>query len=88
MRRQPRDLRTNRLPAELFSVRARVLLGQVKKEDAASYASGLLIGTDVRIGLAVPTGAQVDGDGPARADPALCGRASREAKRDGDRTRR
>ena len=28
-----------------------VLLGQAKKEDAASYASGLLIGTDVRIGL-------------------------------------
>jgi 2-dehydro-3-deoxygalactonokinase len=31
----------------------------MKKEDAATYASGLLIGTDVRIGLAVPTGAQV-----------------------------
>ena len=28
-----------------------VLLGQMKKEDAASYISGLLIGTDVRIGL-------------------------------------
>src|SRR6476646_3329052 len=47
------------LPAELFSVRARVLLGQAKKEDAASYASGLLIGTDVRIGLSLPTGAQI-----------------------------
>jgi len=47
------------LPAELFSVRARVLLGQAKKEDAASYASGLLIGTDVRIGLALPTAAQI-----------------------------
>jgi 2-dehydro-3-deoxygalactonokinase len=47
------------LPAELFSIRASVLLGEMKKEDAASYASGLLIGTDVRIGLAVPTGAQV-----------------------------
>lgn len=47
------------LPAELFSVRASVLLGQMKKEDASSHASGLLIGTDVRIGLAVPTGAQV-----------------------------
>ena len=47
------------LPAELFSVRASVLLGRMKNEDAASYASGLLIGTDVRIGLAVPTGAQV-----------------------------
>ena len=47
------------LPAELFSVRASVLLGQRKKEDAPSYASGLLIGTDVRIGLTYPTGAQV-----------------------------
>jgi 2-dehydro-3-deoxygalactonokinase len=47
------------LPADLFSVRARVLLGQAKKEDAASYLSGLLIGTDVRIGLTLPTGAVV-----------------------------
>jgi 2-dehydro-3-deoxygalactonokinase len=31
----------------------------MKREDAASYLSGLLIGTDVRIGLAVPTSAQV-----------------------------
>jgi 2-dehydro-3-deoxygalactonokinase len=48
------------LPADLFSVRARVLLGQAKKEDAATYLSGLLIGTDVRIGLALPAGAQVN----------------------------
>jgi len=47
------------LPAELFSVRARVLLGQARKEDDACYASGLLIGTDVRIGLSLPTGAQI-----------------------------
>jgi 2-dehydro-3-deoxygalactonokinase len=39
------------LTAELFSVRARVLLGQAKREDAASYTSGLLIGTDLRTGL-------------------------------------
>ena len=39
------------LTAELFSVRARVLLGQAAKEDAASYVSGLLIGSEVRIGL-------------------------------------
>jgi 2-dehydro-3-deoxygalactonokinase len=50
---------TEMLPAELFSIRARVLLGQMKREDAASYASGLLIGTDIRIGLSVPTAAQV-----------------------------
>jgi 2-dehydro-3-deoxygalactonokinase len=39
------------LQAELFSVRARVLLGKARREDAASYTSGLLIGGDVRIGL-------------------------------------
>ena len=38
--------------AELFSVRARVLLGEAPREEAGSYASGLLIGSDVRIGLA------------------------------------
>lgn len=47
------------LPADLFGVRAKVLLGQAKKEDAASYTSGLLIGSDVRIGLSKPYGAQV-----------------------------
>jgi len=39
------------LPAELFAVRARVLLGEARREDAPSYASGLLIGSDIRIGL-------------------------------------
>ena len=39
------------LTAELFSVRARVLLGKARREDAASYVSGLLIGNDLRIGL-------------------------------------
>lgn len=47
------------LPADLFSIRAGVLLGQVKREDAASFASGLLIGTDVRIGLALPASARI-----------------------------
>jgi 2-dehydro-3-deoxygalactonokinase len=47
------------LPADLFSVRSRVLLGQARKEDAASYASGLLIGADVRVGLSYPTGANI-----------------------------
>jgi 2-dehydro-3-deoxygalactonokinase len=47
------------LPAELFAVRAGVLLGQAKKEDAPSFTSGLLIGTDVRIGLTFPLGAQI-----------------------------
>ena len=47
------------LPADLFSVRANVILGEAKKEDAASYTSGLLIGTDVRIGLATPIAADI-----------------------------
>ena len=47
------------LPAELFGVRAGVLLGQAKAQDAACHTSGLLIGTDVRIGLAAPSAAMV-----------------------------
>jgi 2-dehydro-3-deoxygalactonokinase len=39
------------LLAELFSVRARILLGKQAREDAACYTSGLLIGSDLRIGL-------------------------------------
>jgi 2-dehydro-3-deoxygalactonokinase len=39
------------LSAELFSVRARVLLGKAVREDAASFTSGLLIGADLRFGL-------------------------------------
>lgn len=39
------------LTAELFTVRARVLLGTAPAADAASYISGLLIGSEVRIGL-------------------------------------
>ena len=47
------------LPADLFGARAEVLLGQMKPEDAPSYVSGLLIGTDVRIGLTWPLTAQI-----------------------------
>ncbi len=39
------------LPAELFAVRARVLLGQGERGEALNFTSGLLIGTDVAIGL-------------------------------------
>lgn len=52
-------INTEALTADLFTVRARVLLGQAKKEDAASWTSGLLIGSDVRIGLSIPTGAEI-----------------------------
>ena len=75
------------LPAELFSVRASVLLGEMKKEDAPSYASGLLIGTDVRIGLQVPTGAQVMVMGRPELTK-LYVAALAQAKREVDRARR
>jgi 2-dehydro-3-deoxygalactonokinase len=40
------------LTADLFSVRARVVLGEMPAARAASFTSGLLIGADVRTGLA------------------------------------
>jgi 2-dehydro-3-deoxygalactonokinase len=39
------------LTSELFAIRARWLLCKVEREACASYASGLLIGSDVKIGL-------------------------------------
>jgi len=39
------------LTAELFAARTRVVLGKAAAAHAASYVSGLLIGSDVRIGL-------------------------------------
>ena len=52
-----KGLGSDELTAELFSVRARVLLGKAPREEAASFTSGLLIGTDLRTGLrAAPEG--------------------------------
>ena len=45
----------------------------MKKEDAASYASGLLIGADVRIGLSAPIGAQITIVGRPDLTESLCG---------------
>ncbi|HVM21815.1 MAG TPA: 2-dehydro-3-deoxygalactonokinase [Sphingomicrobium sp.] len=45
--------------AELFGVRARILLGLAAPEEAAAYISGLLIGADVRTGLAGSTPGRV-----------------------------
>jgi 2-dehydro-3-deoxygalactonokinase len=45
--------------AELFEIRARVLLGRTPAKDGASFISGLLIGEDVRIGLAAHPGTRV-----------------------------
>lgn len=76
------------LTAELFSVRARTLLGKAPREEASAYVSGLLIGADLRIGL---RGAG-DGEVVAMGRPELtrlfcaalagCGRTARAV--DGD----
>jgi 2-dehydro-3-deoxygalactonokinase len=39
------------LTAEIFSVRARVLLGKAPAGEAGAYLSGLLIGADLKVGL-------------------------------------
>jgi len=54
-----RGLEGAALTADLFSVRARVLLGKARREDSASYASGLLIGADVRTSLATMGAAEL-----------------------------
>lgn len=46
-----RAYETPQLSADLFNVRASCLLGALAEDDAASYASGLLIGADLAIGL-------------------------------------
>ena len=47
------------LSAELFAVRARVLLSLMEESEAASYASGLLIGCDLRAGLSMHSGGEI-----------------------------
>lgn len=47
-----RGFASGALGAELFGVRARVLLGVGERGDAASRTSGVLIGCDIRTGLA------------------------------------
>jgi 2-dehydro-3-deoxygalactonokinase len=51
-------LERRELLADLFSIRARTLLGTLAPEDVSSFGSGLLVGTDVAIGLDfIPGGA-------------------------------
>jgi len=47
------------LTAELFSIRARILLGDLPRSDAASFTSGLLIGADLRVGIGLSGGAEM-----------------------------
>lgn len=58
-------MRGQALSTELFSIRASVLLGRREAHEAASFASGLLIGADVRTGL---------GDAGADAEIVVMGR--------------
>jgi 2-dehydro-3-deoxygalactonokinase len=73
------------LTAELFSVRARFLLGKSRREDSASYASGLLIGADLRVGLALAGESEIVVMGRPEltrlygAAIGHCGRTSRES---------
>ena len=54
-----RGLEAPALTAELFSVRAQVLLGEMRHESAASFTSGLLIGLDLSVGLGLASGSQI-----------------------------
>lgn len=54
-----RGLQAPTLTAELFSVRARVLLGDLPRDAAASYTSGLLIGADLGVGLGLAAGSAI-----------------------------
>jgi 2-dehydro-3-deoxygalactonokinase len=73
------------LTAELFSVRARFLLGKARREDSAAYASGLLIGADLRVGLALAGDIEPVVMGRPEltrlyaAALAVCGRSGRES---------
>ena len=51
-----RGLQGDAVTAELFSVRASVLLRRLEAANAASFTSGLLIGADIRTGLAGASG--------------------------------
>ena len=49
-------LRSDALMSDLFSVRARVLLGRLPRAEAGAYINGLLIGHDLRVGLRLAEG--------------------------------
>ena len=79
-----RGLETPPLTAELFSVRARVLLGALDRGDAPSFVSGLLIGTDIAVGLALGAGGELNFMGEPEltglyaAAAGIAGRGARE----------
>ena len=76
-------LKEDDLTAELFSVRARFLLGKAPREEASAYVSGLLIGADLKIGLRLAGEGEVVAMGRPELTSLFCaalsaaGRASR-----------
>jgi 2-dehydro-3-deoxygalactonokinase len=78
-------LASGTLSAELFTVRAKVLLDRMDARNAPSYASGLLIGADLRAGLSLAVSEEVIVLGRPSltrlyaAALARCGRRPREA---------
>jgi 2-dehydro-3-deoxygalactonokinase len=54
-----RGLDASILTADLFTVRASVLLGRLPRDDAASFTSGMLIGADLRFGLDLSDGSDI-----------------------------
>lgn len=76
-----RGLRADVLTAEIFSVRARALLGKLDRQDTAPFASGVLIGADIAAGVDSVAGAEVLVMGSPKLT-ALYAAALREAGRE------
>ncbi|MEO7635804.1 MAG: 2-dehydro-3-deoxygalactonokinase, partial [Sphingomicrobium sp.] len=74
----------------LFAVRARVLLGQAEAADAPSFTSGLLIGSDIAIGLREPHSSEIIVMGRPELTrlyaAALCEAGARAIELDGERS--
>jgi 2-dehydro-3-deoxygalactonokinase len=60
------------LTAELFSVRARTLLGKAPSEEAGAYVSGLLVGADLKVGLRLAGDDEVTVIGSPDLTPLFC----------------
>ncbi len=60
------------LTAELFSVRARILLGKAPREQASAYVSGLLIGADLKAGLPLAGDGEIVAIGRPELTRLLC----------------
>lgn len=76
-----RGLSADVLTAEIFSVRARALVGGLSPEDSAAFASGILIGADVASGIGSLSEPQVFVMGSPKLT-ALYAAALREAGRE------